>query len=296
MKEGPILAALGIIMLIMVLSSVVRMREIRSDSESARIKQSQRVSMPPSDPTRFSGLRFSSHGRNPSPMVFIPAEKVVRGTDEEVGEFDEKPARIVTLSPYLIDLKEVAHAQYQKFIEQTGRHKQEVMVFYDDVALLYAPTLPAVGVSWFDAQDYCAWNGKRLPTEAEWEYAAGGNGRGTWPWGETFLAGYANIRDGEDGFAYTAPVGSYEAGRSNFGLYETAGNVGEWVEDWYDEFFYKEGQVTLPKGPNEGSTKVVRGGSWDQSANDTRTTKRVAVAPHRKEATIGFRCVMDAPL
>jgi formylglycine-generating enzyme required for sulfatase activity len=173
-------------------------------------------------------------------MVLIPAEKVVRGTEEEIGEFDERPVRIVTLSPYWIDLKEVTHAQYQKFIEKTGRHRQEVMVFYDDVALLYAPELPAVGVSWFDAQDYCAWNGKRLPTEAEWEYAAGGNGRGGWPWGETFLKGYANIRDGEDGFAYTAPVGSYEVGRSHFGLYDVAGNVGEWVEDWYDEFFYKE--------------------------------------------------------
>jgi len=280
-------------MLLMVFSSVVRMREIRSDASSARINQGHRVFVPAPDPQRFVGLNLSSQGRDPSPMVYIDAAKVVRGADDEIGQFDEKPTRIVTLAAYFIDLNEVTNTQYQRFIQQTRRHQQEVMVFFDDVAYLFLPTLPAVGVSWSDANDYCAWNGKRLPTEAEWEYAAGGNGRGRWPWGEDFKDGYANIRDGNDGFAYTAPVGSYEIGRSNFGLYDTAGNVAEWVEDWYDEFFYKEGQVTLPKGPNEGTTKVVRGGSWDHAAYDTRTTRRFAVAPYRKEATIGFRCAMD---
>ena len=294
MKEGPILAVLGVIMFLMIFSSIVRMKEIRSDSKSARTNQPPRVSVPEADPARFLGLTISLHGRDPSKMVYIPAEKVPQGTNDEIGEIDERPARTVTISPYFIDLNEVTNAQYQAFIKQTNRHRQEVMVFYDDPAYLYEPTLPAVGVSWFDARDYCAWNGKRLPTEAEWEYASGGNGQGRWPWGDTFIEGYANVRDGRDGYAYSAPVGSYEIGRSNFGLYDAAGNVGEWVEDWYEEFFYKEGQITHPLGPPEGTTKVIRGGSWDHVANDTRNTKRFAVAPHRKEATVGFRCAMDA--
>ena len=295
MREGPVLAVLGIVMLGMVLSSVVRMREIRSNSESTRTHQRPRASVPEPDPERFSHLTISSHGKDSSPMVSIHPEQVMQGTNEEIGEIDERPARNITLAPYFIDLKEVTNAQYQTFVQQTNRHRQEVMVFYDDPSHLYKPTLPAVGISWFDARDYCTWHGKRLPTEAEWEYAAGGDGRGRWPWGETFLEGYANIRDGEDGYAYSAPVGSYEVGRSRFGLYEMAGNVSEWVEDWYDEFFYKEGQVTRPAGPSEGANKVVRGGSWDNTANDTRTTRRFAIAPHRKEATVGFRCAMDAP-
>ncbi len=295
MKELHVLAVMAVILFFMFFSAIVRMREIRSGAESARTSQTNRVMVPPPDPSIFEGLKIAPHGREPTDMVFINVTRAIRGTEYEGGEFDERPAREVILSPYWIDLKETTNSAYQKFIKMTHRHAQEIMVFYGDIAYLFEPTLPAVGVSWFDANAYCAWNGKRLPTEAEWEYAAGGNGLGRWPWGNDYIVGIANIREGEDGFAYTAPVGSYEAGRSVFGLYDTAGNVGEWVLDWYDEFFYKEGQITLPQGPDEGKTKVVRGGSWDNVASDTRNTKRFPVAPHRKEATIGFRCAMDAP-
>jgi formylglycine-generating enzyme required for sulfatase activity len=295
MKELPILAILGIVFFLMIFSSIMRTREIRSDVESARTEQSRRVLVPPPDPSAFEKLKIASYGGNPSDMVFIDVTKAIRGTEQETGEFDEKPVREVILAPYWIDLKETTNQAYQKFIKMTDRHPQEIMVFYGDVSYLFEPTLPAVGVSWFDANDYCIWNGKRLPTEAEWEVAAGGNGLGRWPWGNDYIVGIANIREGEDGFAYTAPIGSYEAGRSPFGLYDASGNVSEWVLDWYDEFFYKEGQITLPQGPTEGSTKVVRGGSWDNVASDTRNTKRFPVSPYRKEATVGFRCAMDRP-
>ena len=229
-------------------------------------------------------------------MVHIRGGKIGMGTKEEIGEFDEKPFREVTIRPYFIDLYEITNAQYRQFAEKTNRRRQEVMVFLDDTkTLLDDPALPAVGVSWFDANAYCVWDGKRLPTEAEWEHAARGDDLRQWPWGEQFLDGYANTRGEDDGFAYTAPVGHFEAGRSPFGLYDMAGNVSEWVFDWYDEFFYKEGQITMPKGPDFGDAKVVRSGSWDQSPGDTRVTKRQAVTPNRKEATIGFRCAMDAP-
>ena len=295
MKETSILIGLGIVLSIMMIYSVIRVKEIRSEREEARSRQTQVVKAPPVDPSRFTHLRIAKLGKDHAPMVFISEGIFWMGTQTEIGEFDEKPPREVTIHSYFIDLYEVSNAQYQKFVEETRRHRQEVMVFFDDVSVLFQPALPAVGVSWFDANAYCGWSEKRLPTEAEWEHAARGEDQRQWPWGERFIEGSANIRGGEDGFTYTSPVGGYEAGRSPFGLYDMSGNVLEWVFDWYSEFFYKEGQVTLPKGPDEGMTKTLRGGSWDNSMNDTRTTKRYAVAPYRKEATIGFRCAMDAP-
>ncbi len=295
MKEGPILAVLGIIMLLMVISGIIRTREIQSDAKSARTRQVTVVTAPPLDPARFDHLKIRAFGRDPAPMVFINGGTVVRGTEAEIGEFDERPMRNITLAPYFMDIKEVSNLQYQKFIAKTNRHKQEVMIFFDDVSLLFEPNLPAVGVTWYDADAYCRWNGKRLPTEVEWEHSAGGNGLGGWPWGDVFITGAANLRGTEDGYAYSAPVGSFDPGRSPFGLYAMAGNVEEWVSDWYDEFIYKEGQTTLPYGPDEGTTKVVRGGSWESSFVNARTTKRHTVDPSRKEAGIGFRCAMDIP-
>lgn len=295
MKEAPFLVLVGFVLLLMLISGVIRMNRIRSDAKAARIRQTSSVKIPAPDPSRFSHLRVATLGASGAPMVYIKGGTFWMGTQEEAGEYDEKPVREVRILPYFIDLYEVSNTHYQKFVKRTHRYQQEVMIFFDDVAFLFEPGFPAVGVSWFDALAYCAWDGKRLPTEAEWEYAARGGDQRQFPWGETFLEGYANIRGEEDGFAYTAPVGSFEAGRSAFGLYEMSGNVSEWVFDWYDEFFYKEGQVTLPVGPDTGIAKVHRGGAWDSVATDTRTSKRFATAPGRKEATIGFRCAMDAP-
>lgn len=295
MKEVGILTGIGIILLLMVIYSVGRMNEIRSSTKAARTRQTSTVKIPAPDPARFSHLRIAKLGKDEGQMVFIKGGKFLMGSREEAGEFDEKPAREVTINAYFIDLYEVNNERYQKFVQATNWHRQEIMVFFDDISVLFDPKLPAVGVSWFDANAYCEWSGKRLPTEAEWEHAARGEDERQWPWGDESLEGYANVRGEEDGFTYTAPVGSIEAGRSPFGLYDMSGNVVEWVFDWYNEFFYKEGQVTLPKGPEEGLAKVIRGGSWDNSVHDARTTKRAAVAPFRKEATIGFRCAMDAP-
>ncbi len=295
MKESGILIGMSVLFLALIVISVLRLNSIRSEAKAARARQAPRVIVPPPDPARFNHLRIVKLGKDGAPMVFVQGGKVWMGSKEERGEFDEKPARQVTIGSYFIDLYEVTNAQYQRFVEETKRHRQEVMVFFDDTSVLYQPKFPAVGVSWSDADEYCAWNGKRLPTEAEWEHAARGDDDRPWPWGETYAEGYANVRGEDDGFAYTAPVGSFEAGRSPFGLYDMSGNALEWVFDWYDEFYYKDGQVTYPKGPDSGMAKVVRGGSWDNVANDVRTTKRYAVAPYRKEATIGFRCAMDAP-
>ncbi len=292
MREWAVLLFAGFLLFLLVIGFALRMRTGFSQPGQQEIAAPRPAA---ADPNRYAHLK-TIVGKDGVPMAMIPAGKFLMGTKEEVGEFDERPPREVTLKGYAIDLYEVSRESYLKFVEATRHRDPEVMVFFDNPKKLEAsPRQPVVGVSWDDANAYCRWAGKRLPTEAQWERAARGEDGRRYPWGEEFLEGHTNVRGGEDGFLYTAPVGSFEAGRSPYGLYDTAGNAAEWVFDWYDEFYYREGQVTLPKGPEKGVARVVRGGSWNDPKGDARTTKRMAIAPSRSEAIIGFRCAVDLP-
>jgi len=293
MREPLAILVTGAILLVMVVSSVFRMNQIRATARQERSAAPPGAQGPSLDPNRYSVHTFRTGGDGAT-RVLIPGGTFTRGTRSETGEYDERPAREVSLKPYYINLYEVTNQQYAAFIRATGHRQQNVMVFFDDLSQLMGPTQPAVGVSWFDATAYCTWAGGRLPTEAEWERAARGEDERQWPWGNQFREGYANVRGNEDGYQYSAPVGSFEAGRSPYGLYDMAGNVSEWVSDWYDEFYYREGEVTLPKGAEEGTAKVIRGGSWNDPPSAARTTKRMAIAPGRTDAIIGFRCASDA--
>jgi sulfatase modifying factor 1 len=294
MREHLFILIAGFVFLIMVVFSVSRMNQIRTNARQNRPVGPPKSTAPSLDPNRYS-VHSTKQGGDGAPMVVIPGGVFVMGTRGEVGEYDEKPSRKVTLKSYFIDVYEVTNERYERFVRATGHRKQNVMIFFDDLSQLMGPTQPAVGVSWFDAAAYCSWAGGRLPTEAEWELAARGEDERQWPWGNQYREGYANVRGNDDGYQYTAPVGSFEAGRSPYGLYDMAGNLSEWVYDWYDEFYYKEGQVTLPKGPESGKAKVLRGGSWNDPPNDSRTSKRTAISPERSDAIIGFRCAEDPP-
>ncbi len=196
-----------------------------------------------------------------------------------------------------MDKYEVTNAYYKQFARALRRPLPVIPVFEDDVKLLMGDNQPAVGVTWVDAFAFCRWAGKRLPTEAEWEKAARGTDGRSWPWGDTFNMKLANGRGEEDGYKYTAPVGSYEQGRSPYGLYDMAGNVSEWVSDWYDQFYYKKAPFKNPKGPEEPDISKVlgyRGGSYNSSPHDLRASKRFGGAhPERGESTVGIRCAKD---
>ena len=226
-------------------------------------------------------------------MVQIPEGPFVMGSRDDDSDPDEKPEHQIYLKAFYLDKKEIAQDEYERFAKMTKRAKRKIEVFEDDPAKLLKPNLPAIAVTWDDAEAYCKWAGKRLPTEAEWEKGARGEGKRRYPWGNEFVSGYANIDGTEDGFRYLAPPGSFEAGRSTYGLYDMTGNVGEWVADSYAENFYQKSPYRDPKGPEEGDQKVIRGGSWRETKKNARPSKRFQAKPWRHDITVGFRCAKD---
>ncbi len=153
-------------------------------------------------------------------MVEVPEGPFKMGSNN--GDYDEAPEHQVYLATFYIDKYEVTQAEYDRFVRATKRGKPFVPVFDDDISKILKPELAAMGMSWSDAAAYCQWAGKRLPTEAEWEKAAKGEGNRKYPWGDTLTPMHANLDGEEDGYKYLAPPGKFEAGRSPYGLYDMA--------------------------------------------------------------------------
>jgi len=244
-------------------------------------------------------------------MVYIPAGEFTMGTEQ--GDPDMRPAHTVYLDAYYIDPYEVSQAQYKEFTDATGHpppgpNPQTFFIqnyhWLDEQYGTYlgwaGPYIwkdgtypegkgdhPVVMVNWGDARAYCEWAGKRLPTEAEWEKAARGGLEGKkYPWGdeeETTRANHYSIG--------TKPVGTYSA--NGYGLYDMAGNVLEWVADWYHPEYYRTSPRENPKGPETGTLKVVRGGAWVYNLERANVAYRVGNDPQTKFHFIGFRCAKD---
>ena len=238
---------------------------------------------------------------------------------------DEIPSHRVFLDAFYIDKYEVTNARFQQFVQATGYRTQaeregggkirtgaQTWVQVSDAnwrsprgqgsSIAGLEAHPVVQVSWHDAKAYCTWAGKRLPTEAEWEKAARGTDGRLYPWGNQTDGTRVNFCDRncpfewrdasvDDGSPSTAPVGSYETGKSPYGVYDMAGNVWEWVADWYEATYYRRSPARNPQGPTSGTQVVLRGGSWLYTAPDFRTTERAGVPPDRRNENIGLRCV-----
>lgn len=203
------------------------------------------------------------------------------------GDPDEHPPHQVELPGFLIDRQEVSNDAYGACVRagvcRAAAHAGD--------PVLGAPTHPVVGVTWFDAKRYCGWLGKRLPTEAEWEYAARYPKFLPFPWEGKAAPQLANLRGAADGHRRTAPVGTYPAGASGAGALDMAGNAAEWTADWYDSEYYKESPQKAPTGPSTSTgARSVRGGSWGDTDYEARATRRTALSPNFARDSVGFRC------
>ncbi|MBN2555468.1 MAG: SUMF1/EgtB/PvdO family nonheme iron enzyme [Anaerolineales bacterium] len=226
-------------------------------------------------------------------LVYIPAGSFKMGLDG--GILDQEPAHDVQLDAYWMDRTEVTNAMYAQCVEAGSCNPPAVMRSYTRDYYFGSSeyeNYPVLFVSWYDAQDYCFWTGRRLPTEAEWERAARGDDGRMYPWGNDVptceLADFAGC--GAD----TSEVGSHPDGASVYGVHDLAGNVGEWVGDWYEWDYYASSEPSNPTGPISGEERVTRGGDWSDSASVLRSTNRVEFGPRGATNGSGIRCAMSA--
>jgi len=230
-------------------------------------------------------------------MVLIPKGEFIMGMKDgdPIGLVWATPLRKVFLPSFYMDKYEVTNREYKRFVDATGRKAPFDAVhntMYNWKDGKYRENLddhPVVLVEWYDADAYCKWAGKRLPTEAEWEKAARGTDGRLWPWGNVFDRFKANTRD--FGVRMTMPVGSFPEDASPYGVMDMAGNVFEWTASWYEG--YPESKY---KHPLYGMTyRVTRGGSWLSLADpDAYTMSRTAQLPDYIHRSVGFRCAMSA--
>ena len=238
-------------------------------------------------------------------MVYVPAGEFEMGSTE--GDDDEQPVHTVALDGFWIDRTEVTNAQYEQCVA-AGDCDPRSFSGSDTRGWTYgdgaADDHPAIYVTWYQAETYCRWVGGRLPTEAEWEYAARGPEGRVFPWGDDFDGAQLNYCDAncerewadevvDDGYAETAPVGSFPAGASWCEALDLAGNVWEWVADSYAGNYYERSPSRNPTGPSSWECRVLRGGSWGFDPYYVRAANRDCFVPSNTYGHIGFRCARD---
>jgi formylglycine-generating enzyme required for sulfatase activity len=244
-------------------------------------------------------------------MIYIPPGTFQMGSIEtDAGaDYDEMPQHLVTLDSYWMDQTVVSNAMFSAFLNEMGNQTEgrttwldagdeDVLIFQGDEVwrpLRGYENHPAIEVTWYGAQAYCHWVGRRLPTEAEWENAAKGSSTGIgagriYPWGDEIdcdRAQYANCM-GE-----LVPVNSKPLGASPYGVLGLSGNTWEWVADWYAADYYSTSPADNPLGPEEGETRTLRGASWEYDWKHLRAANRRHNGPAVSMHDYGFRCAKD---
>jgi formylglycine-generating enzyme required for sulfatase activity len=243
-------------------------------------------------------------------LVYVPGGEFVMGSNPNEPYFwgAESPKHTVFLDSFWIYQTEVTNQMYRLCV-QAGKcslpSDLSSTLYPDYFNNPQYDDYPVINVNFNQAQVYCQWAGGRLPTEAEWEKAARGSDGRLFPWGNQELqANYANFCDIncaladnpeqevslDDGYGDVAPVGSFPAGASPYGIYDMAGNVLEWVQDWMNQSYYSSSPYENPRGPASGTRRVIRGGSWWSGRAGLRTSARASWSPDKFSSMIGFRC------
>lgn len=229
-------------------------------------------------------------------LVYVPEGNFIMGSDA-MGPVNNGPEHVVSLDAFWIDQTEVSNGQYLECVKSgacspPGDQKEYGLYnHYDEIEY---KDYPVEFVNWYQASDYCQWAGRRLPTEAEWEKAARGSEGWLYPWGNERpnrkLLNYKGSNGQVNPLGGTNRVGSYPAGASPYGVLDLAGNVSEWVADWYEQHYYKSSPSENPQGPTSGTTKVVRGGDWDTYDVVIFSSYRISIKPGLTLSGTGFRC------
>ena len=255
-------------------------------------------------------------------LVYVPEGQFEMGSNNDEWA---RPVHTVALDAFWIDQTEVTNAMFAAFLSERGNQVEEgvswlepgaghqgiVYGHIDERDGLFLPEAgyedyPVIEVSWYGAAAYCSWAGGRLPTEAEWEYAARGPEARTYPWGDTFDGRRANYCDvnctykwrdtsSDDGAEQWTSVGSYPYGASWCGALDMAGNIWEWTSDWWSEGYYAQSPTHNPQGPDSGTLHVARGASWFDESPRVKAYCRKALTPSSyRMHWVGFRCVVPA--
>jgi formylglycine-generating enzyme required for sulfatase activity len=232
-------------------------------------------------------------------LVYVPAGEFVMGGD---AYFEERPVHTVILDAFWIDQTEVTNGMFASFLNAWGNRQEDGAAYLDDgdidSQIHFAEGFwradpvyqdhPVVEVTWYGANAYCSWAGRRLPTEAEWEKAARGKAGGIYPWGNDELT--TERLNFNDHVGDTAEAGSYPDGASPYGALDMAGNVWEWVADLHSRTYYSISPLENPPGPETGFFRVLRGGGWNSRDTFVRSMHRNRGAPTISHAFVGFRC------
>ena len=267
-----ILIVLGLFLIIAIFLSVfANKNKLLSFSTSTIVTTNKTTPKPTQTPTLIAG-QISYSSKDYMPVIYIPAGNFTMGSLgnlEDPNRYPETPPHSVYLQSYYIDQHEVTNAQYARCVQVgvcTSPNKNSSNTRNSYYNNSQYNDYPVIFVNWNQANTYCQWAGRRLPTEAEWEKAARGTDERVYPWGnidpKTYLANFSNS------IADTSKVCSYSKGNSPYGICDMAGNVWEWVSDWYGSIYYQSSTINNPTGPDQGLYKVFRGGSWDSDSQN----------------------------
>jgi len=223
-------------------------------------------------------------------MVLVPAGEFTMGSERYTNE---KPLHLVYLSAFYMDVYEVTNAAYKVCVDAnvcTPPQSTNSLARFTYYGNKEFDDYPVIRVDWDQAKTYCEWRQASLPTEAQWEKSSRGIDGRTFPWGEVISCSYTNYLGCNKVDNDTLPVGSFEAGKSPYGIYNLAGNVWEWVSDWYLEDYYQTSPYIDPLGPESGVEKILRGGGYSTLGAYMRSYYRGAISPTEFRNDIGFRC------